>query len=225
MKSVSTIASHVVQQQAAGQISKQPVSLNEEAAHNVNDIFRALQAAFPAWRSAFPDDASLKAAKATWVKGLIEAGITDMHRIARGVRRARQCESDFFPSVGKFISWCQFSPAELGMPDADQAWMEACQNSHHVLAHQWSHPGVYETGRRTGWFEIRNGTAARKSFAEKYQTVVAEVADGVEFVMPAADATRLEHHRNGHLVQTEQNKATGRSALKQLKAAMGVGHE
>lgn len=227
MKSIATVTNRVVQQQASGHVTKaqEPkASINAEAAQNVNEIFRALQAAFPAWRSAFPDDASLRAAKASWVKGLIEAGITDMHRIARGVRRARQSESDFFPSVGKFIGWCQLAPGELDMLEADQAWMEACQHSHHVLAHNWSHPGVYEAGRRVGWFELRNGTATRKHFTEQYQAVVAEVAAGAEFVMPAADATRLEHHRNGQRVQTEQSKAAGRSALKQLKAAMGMRH-
>lgn len=225
MKSVTAVANQLAHQHRTGQVQASPEvpqSLNDEAARHVNDIFRALQAAFPAWRSAFPDDASLRAAKASWVKGLIEAGITDMHCIARGVRRARQSESDFFPSVGKFIGWCQLSPEELGMPNVDQAWLEACQHSHHVLVHHWSHPGVYEAGRRTGWFELRNGTATRKSFAEQYQAVVSEVAAGAEFVLPAADATRLEHHRNGRRVQTEQSKAVGRAALRQMKEAMGM---
>src|SRR5690554_3749545 len=123
MKSIATVTNRVVQQQNSGYMTKaqEPkASINAEAAQNVNEIFRALQAAFPAWRSAFPDDASLRAAKVSWVKGLIEAGITDMNCIARGVRRARQSESDFFPSVGKFIGWCQLSPEELRMPNIDQ---------------------------------------------------------------------------------------------------------
>jgi hypothetical protein len=199
-----------------------PKALNAEAAKSVNEIFRALQGAFPAWRSAFPDDDSLRVAKATWVKGLMAAGVTDLKQIARGVEKARLSESDFFPSVGKFISWCQLEPGDLGMPEPDQAWMEACQHSHHVLAHNWSHPGVYEAGRRAGWFELRNGTATSKSFTEQYQTVVAEVAAGAEFVMPAADATRLEHHRNGRRVQTEQSKAKSRETIRQLRASLGM---
>lgn len=227
MKTVTAVANQLAHQHRAGQVQgapESPKALSAEAAQNVNDIFRALQGAFPAWRSAFPDDDSLRVAKTTWVKGLMAAGVTDLKQIARGIKKARLSESDFFPSVGKFISWCRMTPEELGLPSDDLAWREVGQHCHHVLIHNWSHPGVYEAGRRVGWFELRNGTATRKSFAEQYQAVVADVAAGAEFVMPAADATRLEHHRNGRRVQTEQSKAAGRSALKQLKAAMGMRH-
>ncbi len=227
MKTLSTVTNAIVRNQGKGsiQVDEQPQrALNADAVKNVNEIFRALQAAFPAWRSAFPDDASLKAAKASWVKGLVEAGITDLHQIARGVRKARQSESDFFPSAGKFITWCQLSPEELGMPRADIAWMEACQHSHHVIEHEWSHLGVYEAGRRTGWFEVRNGTADRNAFERHYQAVVNEIAKGSEFKKPVPDSTRLEHHRNGREVRTEKSIKAGRAALASLKASMGVGH-
>lgn len=225
MKRASTVATQVATQQRTGAVDagrEVPRVLNEDAARHVNDIFRALQGAFPAWRAAFPDDASLKAAKATWVKALIDAGITDIQQIARGVRKARLSDNDFFPSVGRFIAWCRVSPDDLGVPPVDQAWIEVGRHAHHVLEHQWSHPAVYEAGRRTGWFELRTGTATRKSFAEQYQAVVSEVATGAEFVLPAADATRLEHHRNGRRVRTEQSQAVGRAALQQLKEAMGM---
>lgn len=220
MKSVTDLAVQAHQQCRPGQVVQsepaQNNSINEDAARHVNDIFRALQGAFPAWRSAFPDDDSLRSAKATWVKALIDAGVTDFEMIARGVRRARLSESDFFPSVGKFIGWCRLSPEEMGLPSEDLAWREINQHSHHVLAHNWSHPGVYEAGRRVGWFELRNGTATRKSFAEQYQAVVAEVAAGAEFVTPQADATKLEHHVNGKAVNTEENKRMGRQVLAEL---------
>lgn len=232
MKSVAAVANRVAHQQRTGQIQQDeqaPKALNAEAAKNVNDIFRALQAAFPAWRSAFPDGASLKAAKQSWVKGLMAAGVTDLSQIARGVEKARLSDSDFFPSVGKFIGWCHLSPEELGMPSESDAWREAGQHSHHVLIHNWSHPGVYEAGRRTGWFEIRSCDdarqiqALRKSFGEHYTAVMRELERGAEFEAPAPDSTRLEHHRNGQRVTTEQSKAAGRKALAGLRQSMGMG--
>jgi hypothetical protein len=224
MQSVSTVTRQVVQQQRSGQVAQpqQGPSLSDAAARNVNDIFRALQASFPAWRNAFPDDASLKAAKASWVKGLMAAGVTDLSQIARGVEKARLSESDFFPSVGKFISWCRVQPADLGLPPDDVAWLEANHHSHHVLIHQWTHPAIYEAGRRTGWFEIRNGDATQKAFSSHYQAVAGEIAEGAVFTMPAADSTRLEHHTNGTKVQTEQAKQTGKAALAELKKGMGL---
>ncbi|MCD1413704.1 hypothetical protein IOC51_06600 [Vibrio parahaemolyticus] len=93
--------------------------LSDETRKFVNQIFTELQAAFPAWRQTFPDDKSLATAKVTWMKALVESGTTEQAQVAQGLRMARQSESDFFPSVGKFISWCQTSAT---VPDRDTAF-------------------------------------------------------------------------------------------------------
>ncbi len=231
MKSVTAVANQLAHQHQTGKVQaapEAPKALNAEAAKSVNEIFRALQGAFPAWRSAFPDDDSLRVAKATWVKGLMAAGVTDLKQIARGVERARLSESDFFPSVGKFISWCRLSPEEMGLPPEDLAWREINQHSHHVLVHQWSHPAIYEAGSRTGWFDIRTRSdereraGLRKAFGGHYLAVIKELEQGAEFTMPAADETRLEHHRNGEQVMTEESKAKSREAIRQLRASLGM---
>ncbi len=93
--------------------------LSDETRKFVNQIFTELQAAFPAWRQTFPDDKSLATAKVTWMKALVESSITEQSQIAQGLRKARQSDSDFFPSVGKFISWCKTSAL---VPDRDTAF-------------------------------------------------------------------------------------------------------
>ncbi|MEK1973818.1 replication protein P [Vibrio parahaemolyticus] len=93
--------------------------LSDETRKFVNQIFTELQAAFPAWRQTFPDDKSLATAKVTWMKALMESSTTEQTQIAQGLRMARQSDSDFFPSVGKFISWCQTSAT---VPDRDTAF-------------------------------------------------------------------------------------------------------
>lgn len=231
MKTVTAVANQLAHQHLAGQVQgapESPKALSAEAAQNVNDIFRALQGAFPAWRSAFPDDDSLRVAKTTWVKGLMAAGVTDLKQIARGIKKARLSESDFFPSVGKFISWCRMTPEELGLPSDDLAWREVGQHCHHVLIHSWSHPGVYEAGRRVGWFEMRNCSgerdlsALRKAFSAHYAAVLQEIERGVVFAMPVADSTRLEHHTSGKKITTEESKKAGREALAALRGAVGL---
>jgi hypothetical protein len=223
MKSITTVARSVANQHRAGQVQaapETPKALSDEAARHVNDIFRALQGAFPAWRAAFPDDASLKSAKATWVKGLIEAGITDMEQIARGVRKARQSPSDFFPSVGRFIGWCKPSPEDAGLPPVSSAFREVCMYAGRVYEHEWSHPGVYEAGRRVGWFDLRMYEAPaqlEKSFRDVYGQVCEEILMGGTFEVPVPDASRLEHHASGREVMTEEAKVAGRGALSELK--------
>jgi hypothetical protein len=200
----------------------EPASLNAEAVDFVNDLFKSLLVAYPAWRQAFPTDKELQLAKKSWIRAFVENGITAKEQVARGMMRARRDESDFFPSVGKFISWCRVQPADLGLPSEDQAWQEINQHSHHVLIHHWTHPALYEAGRRTGWYEIRNGSVKRETFKAQYQAVAAELADGAEFDMPAADSTRLEHHTSGKRVTTEESKRAGREALAALRGVVGL---
>ncbi len=224
MKSVTTVAAQIDQQYRTGQVTQSepaPRALSEEAARHVNDIFRALQGAFPAWRAAFPDDASLKATKATWVKAMIEASVTDFEMIARGVRKARQSGSDFFPSVGKFIAWCKPDPAELGMPSPGAAWLEANHHSHHVMQHYWSHPAVYEAGRGH-WFEIRSGGYSKEAYLADYERLVDQVANGRVIEAPVPDSTKLEHHDHGNKTTTEEAKAAADRALAELRASVGL---
>ncbi|MGD1335068.1 replication protein P [Vibrio harveyi] len=98
---------------------KQTFSVSQGTREFVNYIFIELQSAKPAWRLTFPNDQSLAAAKVTWMKALVEGGITDKSQIAQGLRMARKSETDFFPSVGKFIAWCQTSAL---VPDRDSAF-------------------------------------------------------------------------------------------------------
>lgn len=98
--------------------SQAPV-VTDETRRFVNQIFIELQAAFPAWKHTFPTNESLSTAKVTWMKALVEARIVRKEQIAQGLRVARQCESDFFPSVGKFISWCKTAE---NVPDVDTAF-------------------------------------------------------------------------------------------------------
>ncbi len=210
------------------QARPEPASLNTEAVGFVNDLFKSLQVAYPAWRQAFPTDQDLQLAKKSWIRAFAENGVTAKEQVARGMKRARRDESDFFPSVGKFISWCRLSPEEMGLPPEDLAWREINQHSHHVLVHKWSHPAIYEAGSRTGWFDIRTRSdereraGLRKAFSGHYLAVIKELEQGAEFTIPAADETRLEHHRNGEQVMTEESKAKSREIIRQLRSTLGM---
>ncbi len=215
MKNANQIARSSVA--AIREAEKTPAtSLNEEAKNIVNGLFKSLQAAKPGWRASFPDDESLRLAKSTFVKGLIEAQVTDRAMISLGMKKARLDPSQFFPSIGQFIMWCKPEPEDFGMPPASLAWRECCDNCHRKLVHVWSHPAVYESGKRIGWYEIRCGKATLKPFELIYQKTVDEVMAGAEFVVPKPDATRLEY-KGGRKTRTEQSKIVGKEHLQQIK--------
>ena len=111
MKSLTQVASNL----HSGMAKPQPTQLNAEAAYNINDVFKALEATFPAFKHAFSTDEKLAYGKKVWTKALIENGITSTDQISTGMRKARACESDFVPSVGKFISWCSPSVEDIGL--------------------------------------------------------------------------------------------------------------
>ncbi|WP_322614229.1 replication protein P [Pseudomonas sp. BIC9C] len=122
----------------------QPKQLPPGTADVVNALFKELQAIFPAWKQAWPDDESLKAAKRSWIKAFLVAGINTLEQIRYGLQNCRQIGGDFAPSVGKFIKWCQPTPEMLGIPSHDKAFREALENSHpsRFGERTWSHPAV-----------------------------------------------------------------------------------
>lgn len=128
MKSISDITEEnpIVRSYGAQQeiVTRQNITQrvsNDDAINHINFIFAELCAAFPAWRNTFRNQIELDDAKRSWVKGLIEADVTDLELIKTGLKKARASDSDFFPSVGKFISWCN-SNDDFLLPDAEFAF-------------------------------------------------------------------------------------------------------
>ncbi len=122
----------------------QPKQLPPGTADVVNALFKELQAIFPAWKQAWPDDEALKAAKRSWIKAFLVEGINQLEQIRYGLQNCRKIGGDFAPSVGKFIKWCQPTPEMLGIPSHDRAFREALENSHpsRFGARTWSHAAV-----------------------------------------------------------------------------------
>lgn len=110
----------------------------------VNALFKELQAIFPAWKQAWPDDESLKAAKRSWIKSFVAAGINTLEQIRFGIQKCRVLGTDFAPSSGTFIKLCQPAPEEMGIPPLARALAEALENFHPSRAGSrvWTHAAV-----------------------------------------------------------------------------------
>ena len=121
-----------------------PTQLPPGTAEVVNALFKELKAIFPGWRLAWPDDETLDAAKRSWVKAFMAAGITQIEQIRYGIQNCRSLGGEYAPSSGKFIKWCQPTPEMLGIPSHDRAFREALENAHPSRAgsRTWSHPAV-----------------------------------------------------------------------------------
>ncbi|VGM95175.1 Replication protein P [uncultured Avibacterium sp.] len=88
----------------------------------VDQIFSQLFAACPAMRSQF-DEAQLPITKRTWVLGFAENNIRTIEQVRAGMRKVRSKSDDYFPGVGKFISWCKQDRFEaLGLPSEEELY-------------------------------------------------------------------------------------------------------
>lgn len=86
-----------------------------QAASLFNSIFEQLRATFPASATSFKSQSDIDNFRQQWVKAFMENGITTMQQIDAGMRHARQQESPYMPSPGKFVSWCKDSTTVLGV--------------------------------------------------------------------------------------------------------------
>lgn len=221
MKNTQALITQSVNAIRSGEYAKPAgPSIGQTAAQHVNEIFKELMSACPAWRVTFTDAQILADTKKSYVKALMDAKISDFEMIKLGVSKARLDPSDFFPSPGKFVSWCKPSPEDLGLSPMDIAYREACNNAHIVFARQWSHPAVYQAGKETGWFKLRSEQQryTRPEFKAVYADICERVMKGEVFEVPKPVENALEHHGNGEKVTTEQAKTAGKSEIAKMKA-------
>src|SRR5690606_10805530 len=196
--------------------ARSPRSVDTGTAEVVNTLFAELQCICPAWKQAWPDDASLRAAKRSWIKGFMAAGISSLEQIRFGIQQCRLRGGDFAPSVGKFIGWCRPTPEMLGLPSADRAYREACRIAHPAADRAGAHPAVYHAACETGFYELANlpQERSRQLFERNYAATVRMVMAGeplreIPKALPQKVAVRTE--------------AVGRAALAGLRRAVRGG--
>jgi len=94
----------LISSQADGRRSSSDRSGDESV---VNMILVELKAMKSGWRAAFKSQVEVDRYKEQLLKACMENGINSIEQINAGLAHARRDESDFFPSVGKFVKWCK----------------------------------------------------------------------------------------------------------------------
>ncbi|MCV6604624.1 MAG: replication protein P [Porticoccaceae bacterium] len=125
MEMIGDVDRELAQRTAQGAPASQPFS--QADASVVNALFMELYSIFPAWKHALPTDKARNAAKRQWTAAMVENGINTKTQINYGLAKARQSGESWFPSVGQFVTWCQPTTADLGLPTVHEAFKAACQ--------------------------------------------------------------------------------------------------
>lgn len=207
------------------------IVIDEFAKSIIDRVFNNLAIIFPAWKHNWKsDDPSdpdkvLRSAKREWTKAFVENNISTMEQIKYGFAKARKSETDFLPSCGKFISWCEPSAEDLGYPSEQQA-MKQCvtyRNKKKMGIKVSERSIILELVSRVDWWLMNNASnqeqirKADRHFKETYMDLINSGYQEAEEV----DCERLE---TSNIVkdrmspeQLEDGRKRGLDVLKDVK--------
>jgi len=209
----------------------QPASQTNSAFGNddasfVNKLFTQLQAIFPAWRQAFPNDAAVGEAKRQWSLGLIESGLTSGDSIKSGLAKARKSKNPFLPSIGQFVDWCQEAVRDqLNFPTLDAAILQISRYSHSRKYPNPKyvpeiHPVAYWIYQHIDTFAVSHADEreARRLVGIAYAEASEKASQGYVFESPP---NLLPEEAGAGAPMTAEQIASAADARAQIKAMLG----
>ena len=108
-----------------GLAENKEIIIDDFAKSIINKVFEQLSKIFPAWQYNWKTQKEIDGAKMEWTKAFNENNINTLEQIKYGFAKARKSETDFLPSCGKFISWCEPSAP---LPHLCQCEQGPCSN-------------------------------------------------------------------------------------------------
>lgn len=186
MKDISTIAGnyHPAKQQSKHELSD---NINDQVRELVDSVFIQLGSIFPAWKNAWRGKndqetaRNISSVKREWVKSFYENNINSVELVRNGLIMARKSDSDFIPSCGKFVKWCQ-------QPEDANESFDRFIDKKEPLDH-----AELLTRQKVG-FQCRTQLPedkARKLWAETISKIRTKIANG-EITPPDPNAKRIE---------------------------------
>lgn len=167
----------------------------------VNELFSVIRAINPAFKQAWPTEAEYRATKRQWMLAFQGAGIDSIEQLKKGVSTLRLTKSPFVPSPGQFIDMCKMSPHDIGAPDVDAAYAEACRISHPCFTEkEFSHEAVRLTALSIGLYSLYSlpEHKTRKAFESEYLIMCDLIGSG-------KDKIQLEQTKERKFTEVEQH--------------------
>ena len=160
---------------------------SEEHVEAINQVFALFRLNYHnQYYAAFPDAEQLKQIKKLWLESLSDYPV---EQILKGAKHAIE-HSEYLPTLNRMHECCQQGLADIGLPAAHDAYLEACKAPSPRSAQPWSHPAVYLAGRDSDWFFLANNSerVSWPVFREHYQQYCARVLRGESLEVPAPEA-------------------------------------
>jgi hypothetical protein len=186
----------------------QTESEREAVINAVNQMFAEFALVYHnQYQKAFPDKEKLALAKRLWMQHLAHY---QPEQILAAVRRVTQ-ESEYLPTVHGVLKY--LGANALGLPDARDAYREACLAPSPKVEQRWSHPAVYLAGAASDWFFLNSQTekTAFPVFEKHYRELCERVARGETLRMPTVPALPEQIHQP----MTAEQRHAAMEALRQ----------
>lgn len=145
--------------------------IDVDTAKVVNYIFKRLSGIIPAFKYSTDSNVQLDSLRREYTYALMKSGIKNMNRINAAIHKICLDSLTFLPSPGEFVSYCKVTHEDIGAPEPEVAYLEACRNSHPCETNRkWSHPAIRYAANATGAMFITSHPASesRPVFFENY---------------------------------------------------------
>lgn len=113
----------------------------------------------------------------TWCLGLNDLSF---NHIEKGFKRFLSQDRSMPGNYKDFRKCCFPSLEELGLPEPDNAYKEACDHSDYPDTAKWSNLAVRMAAKQTGYFELRNESESviKHKFINNYKYIVYRIMKG-----------------------------------------------
>jgi len=176
----------------------------------INQMFAEFQLIYNnQYHKAFPTTDKLEYAKRLWLSYLKSYSAQQILDAAHSAIK----ESEFLPTLRGVLKYIEASALmTCGLPDARQAYLEACNATHPKVEHRWSHPAVYHAGQECGWLFLESSAEKQTFpvFQQHYKKLCERVQAGESFTVAKLPALPAEP-------ASPMSKQARRKALEKLR--------
>lgn len=132
-------------------------TLDPHVTEVVNKLFVFFYGICRGFDKQYRDPKRLNVEKTQWIRAFMDIGFHTLEKIQLGVKKCRLESPINTPTIGQFVTWCTPSVEDLGIPNIEVAYSEACRNSNPSNTEKkWTHDAVYHAWTMCNSFDLAN---------------------------------------------------------------------
>lgn len=164
-------------------------------------------------------DAAGKPTADSGIWGKVLAGMTGKNLakgiaacVERGKLRLARGEEDWPPTAPEFRAMCEWSAADLGVPDVQSAFRECISAADAPTVFKFSHELVRIAGKEIGWWNIRHNVPNEKALFKQFETAFGRLVKRLQKGESLEDPQKLLEHEGAEISVGQAERASLRFA-------------